>query len=102
MPAMKTPGASPPITTAPPGPGFSPVFVRRGSRFTAKRRGLQPWVGLGLVALGVGLDLLQGLTATRTLDPADMAANTVGVLIGLALSQTILHGWCQRVERLFS
>jgi VanZ family protein len=66
------------------------------------RRGLQPWVGLGLVVLGVVLDLLQGLTATRTLDPADMAANTVGVLIGLALSQTFLHGWCQRVERLFS
>ncbi len=65
-------------------------------------RSSQVWVGLGLVALGVALDLLQGLTATRTLDPADMAANTLGVLAGLALSLTILHAWCQRVEHLFS
>ena len=65
-------------------------------------RSSQVWVGLGLVALGVLLDLLQGLTPTRTLDPTDMAANALGVLLGLALSLTILYAWCQRVEHLFS
>jgi VanZ family protein len=65
-------------------------------------RSRQVWVAVGLCLLGVVLDLLQGLTATRTLDPADMAANALGVLLALALTLSLLSGWCQRVERLFS
>jgi len=42
--------------------------------------------GVLLVLLGVGLELLQGLTGYRTFSYADMAANTTGVLIGWALS----------------
>jgi VanZ family protein len=63
------------------------------------RRGLHPLVGAVLLALGVGLDLLQGLTATRSLDPRDMLANFFGILAGLVLSMWLLEGWCQRIER---
>jgi VanZ family protein len=54
------------------------------------------------VVLGAALEVLQGMTPTRTPDFADLAADTLGVLVGLALSTTVLHGWCQRIERLFA
>jgi len=65
-------------------------------------RSRQLGVAVALCLLGVALDLLQGLTATRTLDPTDMAANAMGVLLALALTLSFFNGWCQRIERLFS
>jgi VanZ family protein len=56
-------------------------------------------VALVLLGLGIGLDLLQGMTKTRTFDPADIAANATGILAGLLLSMWLLEGWCQRLER---
>ncbi len=56
-------------------------------------------IAVALLGLGVALDLLQGLTATRSLDIFDIAANTVGLVLGLALSTSLLEGWCQRLER---
>jgi VanZ family protein len=63
------------------------------------RRALHPLVGAVLLALGIGVDLLQGLTATRHLDIYDIAANCFGILAGLVLSVLFLEGWCQRLER---
>lgn len=54
----------------------------------AFREGLR-WV-LALVALGVGLEFLQALTPNRVFDHADMAANVLGVALGLALTATAL------------
>ena len=65
------------------------------------RRSLQFWIGLALVVLGGGVELLQGLTPTRTPDVVDLAADTVGILIGFALSVTVLTRWCQRIESAF-
>ncbi len=56
-------------------------------------------IAVALLGLGVALDLLKGLTATRSLDIFDIAANTFGLLLGLALSTSLLQGWCQRLER---
>ena len=39
---------------------------------------------IGFMAMGVGLEFLQGRLGYRTLDPADMVANTLGVLLGCA------------------
>jgi glycopeptide antibiotics resistance protein len=52
-----------------------------------------------LFALGLGLDLLQLLTETRSFDWYDVAMNSAGVGAGLALSFLLLGGWCERVER---
>jgi len=52
-----------------------------------------------LLALGIGLDLLQGLTETRSLEFFDIVADFVGIVIGLALSVSLLGGWCQRLEQ---
>jgi VanZ family protein len=52
-----------------------------------------------LFALGVALDLLQGLTRTRSFDLYDLAANLIGVLVGCALAFVVVGGWCQRIEQ---
>lgn len=40
------------------------------------------WLAMALVAVGVCLEFLQGMTGWRSYDPFDMAANASGVLIG--------------------
>jgi VanZ family protein len=63
------------------------------------RRNLYVLIGAVLFALGIALDLAQGLTRTRSLDLYDIAADLVGIVVGGALSFWFLGGWCQRVER---
>jgi VanZ family protein len=56
--------------------------------------------GLGLVLLGVLLELAQGLlTSTRAMDPMDALANTLGVALGMATALTAARDWLLRVER---
>jgi hypothetical protein len=63
------------------------------------RRSLYLVIGGVLLGLGVSLDLLQGLTRTRSLDWRDMIANAAGIAAGLVLAFYVVGGWCQRVER---
>jgi VanZ family protein len=54
-------------------------------------------VGLGLVLLGVLLEVAQGtLTATRSADLGDALANGIGVLLGLGCAFTPLGDLLQR------
>lgn len=62
-------------------------------------RGRHLWIALGLLGLGVALDLLQGMTTSRSFDLLDIAANAGGILAALVLSFWLLEGWCQRMER---
>lgn len=55
---------------------FCQVYQQRASRILV--------AGL-LVALGVGIEFLQRMTAYRVFDYADMLANGAGVLLGLSL-----------------
>jgi len=56
----------------------------------------------GLLALGAGLEVAQGLAgAGRGADPWDMVANTLGVITGLGLAIRVPGGWCRRVEARF-
>ena len=49
------------------------------------------FVALGLVVLGIGIEIAQGLlTTTRAADPRDAVANTLGVALGMA---TVLTPW---------
>jgi VanZ family protein len=52
------------------------------------------------VLMGVGLELLQGLTSYRSFAPADMVDNALGALIGFALASTPLGTALNRMERL--
>ena len=65
-------------------------FALAASAVQIYRRGAVLWlVGLGLVAMGIAIELMQGaLTATRAQDPYDAVANAVGVALGLATAFT--------------
>jgi hypothetical protein len=63
------------------------------------RRGLYPAIAVVLAALGIGLDLLQRLTATRSFDWYDISMNCSGIAAGFVLSLLLIGGWCQRVEK---
>lgn len=60
------------------------------------------YIALGVLALGIVLDVLQGSVSTRSFDWQDIAANGLGVAVGLGLSLWLLAGWCQRVERMLA
>jgi hypothetical protein len=94
-----------------PGPavpdiGVSDKLMHAGSYFLLMvwfagfcRRGLYPAIAGALAALGIGLDLLQRLTATRSFEWYDIAMNCSGIAAGFVLSLLLLGGWCQRVEQ---
>lgn len=65
------------------------LFAARGKRFAAM---------LGLIALGIVLEWLQGQTSYRLADPVDALANAVGALLGMALACTLLGNGLQRLD----
>jgi VanZ family protein len=58
-------------------------------------------IGLACFLLGAAIEGLQGLTETRSMDPNDLVANSVGIASALVLAYLAFGGWAQRVERLF-
>jgi len=58
--------------------------------------------GLALFGFGALLEILQGATATRTPEPADLLANSLGILAGMALALAGLNRWCAMVESLLT
>jgi len=55
-------------------------------------------LALLFVSMGIGLEILQGMSGRRFFEIADMAANTIGVLVGWWLSENILSGLFAKVE----
>ena len=78
---------------------FLAYFLLGGSAVQVFQRGRALlWVAVGLVQMGVGIEIAQGaLTETRMADPGDALANTVGVVAGLA---TALTPWRDLLLRL--
>ena len=57
------------------------------------------WIGLGMVALGVGLEFAQHLaTTTRQMDQGDAWADLLGVIAGLATTLTPMRDLLLRLE----
>lgn len=54
------------------------------------------WLAIGFILLGAGLEILQGLGGIRQAETADAAANTLGVLLGLALGKGKAGGMLER------
>lgn len=57
---------------------FAQIFKRR----------LHLRVGLGFIAMGISLELLQGLSGYRAFEYSDILANTTGVFFGWLLAKT--------------
>jgi len=98
------------VTPSPPDPGFEHgdkvehVLAYGALMFWfcqlfASRRA-QIGCAIGFVALGVGLEFVQGALGYRTYDEADMLANTVGVIAGWALARATGSQVFARIERL--
>ena len=55
-------------------------------------------VGIGLLALGIGIEFAQALfTTTRAMEAADVVAGTVGIVAGLAVALTPLRDVLLRI-----
>jgi VanZ family protein len=59
---------------------FSLLYVRNRTRAL---------YGIAFLALGVGLEIIQGMTGYRSYDLADMAANSAGVVLGWLFGRTL-------------
>jgi VanZ family protein len=67
------------------------IFARPRARLLA---------ALALFALGLTMEIAQAqLTTTRMGDPADLLANTLGIVLGLATALTPLATLLQRLDR---
>jgi glycopeptide antibiotics resistance protein len=55
-------------------------------------------LSVGFLAMGISLELLQGLSAHRTFSYIDIVANGFGILIGLALAKTHLSTCLFRLD----
>ncbi len=60
---------------------FCQVYVRRTQRLFAAAL---------LIAMGIAMEFLQGMTGYRSFQYADMLANSIGVLLGWAWARTAL------------
>jgi VanZ family protein len=56
-------------------------------------------IAVRLVLLGVGLELVQGMTGYRSFEAADIAANSAGVAAAWLIAQTPLGGSLAWLER---
>ncbi len=68
-----------------------------GMIHASRRRQLA--IAVALVAMGMVLEFLQGLTDYRTFEVADMIANAIGAALGCGLVQTPLKNVLAWVER---
>ena len=56
---------------------FSMLYLKRASRIA---------YAAGFIAMGIGLEFVQGWLGYRTYEVLDMVANAIGVLLGMALA----------------
>ncbi len=54
---------------------------------------------IGFIMMGIALEFLQGLTASRSFEYADIAANTGGVALGWLLAKTRLSNTLHVIEK---
>ena len=59
-----------------------------------------PRLAVGCLLLGITIELLQGLTPTRTMELGDLAANGVGIALAMACAVLGAGGWAQGIEQL--
>lgn len=63
------------------------------------RRRSQAWAAVGLVVLGIALEIAQASwTSSRSGDPSDVLADLIGVLAGLAIAPTAWAHGLQRID----
>jgi len=72
---------------------FANIYPQRSSRFQ---------LSIGFFAMGVCLELLQGMTEYREFSYTDMLANGLGILLALYLAKTRLATYLLRLDTYLS
>jgi VanZ family protein len=67
-----------------------------------REAGRRLWIGAAFVAMGVGLEFVQGFSGYRQFEYADMVANSLGVVAGFLLALTRLDMSLAFVEARFA
>ena len=68
---------------------FTQLFPQRKSQFVYM---------LAFALMGIAVEFIQGLTAYRSFELADMLANSLGLLAGWAFSAAIMVGWLVKLD----
>ena len=75
------------------------AFVLLAIWFAGQYRPRSYWrIAIGLLAFGVLIEACQGMVTYRSAEWLDIAANTAGIAVGLALALAGLGGWSLWVE----
>lgn len=75
------------------------TFVVLAVWFAGQYRPRSYWrIAFGLLAFGVLIELCQRMVSYRTADWVDVAADAVGIIVGLAIAIAGVGGWSLRVE----
>jgi VanZ family protein len=69
---------------------ISTYFILMSWFAQLSRRRNHSWIALGLITFGILIEFAQGWTGFRTMDPADIVANSAGVFVGWVLASTRL------------
>lgn len=59
-------------------------------------------IGIGLFLFGVLIEMCQRMVSYRTAELMDLAADTVGIVIGLGIALAGVGGWSLRIEQRFA
>ena len=59
-------------------------------------------IAVGLTAFGMLIEVGQRLVGYRSAEWVDLAADVVGILLGLAIAVSGAGGWCLRIESWFN
>lgn len=75
------------------------TFVILTVWFTGQYRPRSYWrIAVGLTAFGMLIEICQRLVGYRSAEWIDLAADVVGILLGLAIAMSGAGGWSQRIE----
>lgn len=74
------------------------AFIVMGSWFVALFRGAPLRVLVALSLFGAATEVMQWLSGYRDGDPLDWCADTVGILIGLAIIRVLGVDWVAEIE----
>lgn len=67
--------------------------------FAGQYRPQSYWrIAVGLLGFGALIEIVQGMVAYRSAEWLDLAANVVGIGVGLAIALVGLGGWCLWME----
>jgi VanZ family protein len=76
------------------------VFVFLAVWFSGQYARQSYWrIGVGLIAFGALIELIQSMVSYRTAEWMDMYADGVGITIGLIIALLGAGGWSLRMER---